>query len=1360
VKSSFEKLAAHMTNEPRAHHGSDIDVQGALNAGVWRCPVDGCRKWLATVGKRSAMAGHLSKGDEAHRQALAEEPGGRNGWVRHLQQQAQPGSPAHYYNTVHYQDNSSRDARARGWQRYDAEVQQHRQRQREAEARMLEAGGGQESSEEEDAPRMIGGATAREWGLRPRTPGTDIDSPAVVYSLAWLDDMDSALLASIGVMPARMCELHHKKDYLNMLHFGYAYAARHGSSADAVRGFKFNLLAKLVTVGIEGGPRRRDTVEELGLIRMVMAGHLQELVECMLQRVGRANQEEVERALREAAEREAEARLAAAVAERQQAQPAVAEALAQELADGDKEESQGKGEHGTQGDKGVAASGRPSTAAHDKLLRRVLRLINAGYLSKGYAQFSASPIVDTQQTKFRQLLREKHPQTEVEGVQGLTEEDVKDEPGVTAMVTTREAFNYIFARPPMARAMAADGVAYEELGALYHGGERFRVTLYQLVKRINAGELHEAVADFLGDLHLLGLDKPGAKVDVRPIGIPAAIRRMANRVLMHQRGAEMGKMLSGTRVPPELLVAAGYAADTLCNVPLQLGVGLPGGAEIIIAAARAHLAQHPGHAICSDDKGNGFNRISRKAIFAGLRRWFPDLIPAVRLWYRHPRRLFVRSSNSSSGSDGGGGSSGSGNRGNGGGGSGGGKDGGGGGVTIGGWEEAVDEQGNVYCSAEGCAQGDALGPFLWSIGYHWSLLQMQAAHPTALIMAYLDDTYTLDEPLESYACMLTGATVTEREAGVASNVGKQEVYSPSGDLTSLPGTLRGSPHAPPQPEKGYAGGQLPCIRVLGAYLGEDDACSQALVHRVETHLQPLRKAIGLHDVGKMTTSLQVQLSILRFCANTQLTYFLRTMPPSVTIDAARKHDEIIEETWHAMLRTTSASQRERGLAFRQARLPVDMGGMGITSMEEIRDAAWVGSWALTWPMLRQLHAPFQEVLIAAPSTEGFEQTRDFTELQRCHGGLLARHRRVQRIYREYDNEIKEYTRRGDEDFQFHPAGLTPSEELLPLTAFEMEHEYHKHAQKRWATAVHHDNWRKLWNEMVAAGGREAVRLVAVSQPYAGAFLNAVPSRHWFRIPTPELRMALRRRLGLPIDDAAVRLASTKGRAYDAYGDVAQNDGRQGHAHRHSTLLQEVVRIARSVWGARVQIEPDDYLPYSTYRPDMAVPYAGESGSTYLGELKFIDPLSSNPADIQRRGAYIAFGNTEPPMLEKVFGLEERGAEGDGVFKAATGEGYVAGKEGDYSKAMGEGCDVHLLLFETFGGFGRGVMHLLRRLGDEVRNRLSHAQYDQTSWSARNWKTYQTQRLSVALARAAAGEILEELRNAAAWAVDPADRKAA
>jgi hypothetical protein len=31
----------------------------------------------------------------------------------------------------------------------------------------------------------------------------------------------------------------------------------------------------------------------------------------------------------------------------------------------------------------------------------------------------------------------------------------------------------------------------------------------------------------------------------------------------------------------------------------------------------------------------------------------------------------------------------------------------------------------------------------------------------------------MNEPLEAYACMLTGAVITEKEAGVTSNVGKQ-----------------------------------------------------------------------------------------------------------------------------------------------------------------------------------------------------------------------------------------------------------------------------------------------------------------------------------------------------------------------------------------------------------------------------------------------------------------------------------------------------------------------------------------------------------------------------------------------------------
>ena len=48
----------------------------------------------------------------------------------------------------------------------------------------------------------------------------------------------------------------------------------------------------------------------------------------------------------------------------------------------------------------------------------------------------------------------------------------------------------------------------------------------------------------------------------------------------------------------------------------------------------------------------------------------------------------------------------------------------------------------------------------------------------------------------------------------------------------------------------------------------------------------------------------------------------------------------------------------------------------------------------------------------------------------------------------------------------------------------------------------------------------------------------------------------------------------------------------------------------------------------------------------------------------------------------------------------------------------------------------------------------------TSWSARNWKTYQAQRLSVALHLAAAEELAQELGLAAGRAVDPGDQRAA
>ena len=871
----------------------------------------------------------------------------------------------------------------------------------------------------------------------------------------------------------------------------------------------------------------------------------------------------------------------------------------------------------------------------------------------------------------------------------------------------------VFHSVPKMRAMAVDAASYEEMQALYHGGSEYRNTLWQLVCAFNRGTIHPTVADMMGDLFLIGIEKrdeEGNVVGTRPIGIPAALRRLAGRVLMAAYSEEMGKFFTTTPVPPEMLVAAGHAPDRRCHVPQQLGVGVKGGAEIIVAGTRVHLGMNPGHAVASDDKKNGFNTMSRRAIFRGLRRWFPELIPTVRLWYARRGNLF----------------------------------------TFG--ELATDADGRAYYSEEGCAQGDPLGPFLWSIGYHEALLEQQAHHPDTLVYAYLDDTYALDAPAEAAACMDTGAQVTLAVCNVSSNLSKQCIWSPGGAQALAPlaprTTLRGTPDAPPQPEKGYLGGVLPGIRVLGAFLGEDEWCSLQLCKRVRIALAPLEGICQLEDAPNLETAQQAQQCLLRFCSNATVGYFLRTMPPSVTIDAARLHDRLIAGAFHRIVASQSGSHTQRERALRQARLPVKLGGMGLTCQERIRPAAWVGTWALVWTPLCKLHAPFKEADITALSTSTFTQLPIFTELQDAHASLLARHARVEGTYDTYDRRVYDFCKEGLAHFRFHPQGLPDRDTLLPLAQFASGKEHLQNAQRRFSLIIHHAAWLDFWNELGSPGvaRRESVRFVAVSQPHAGDILNAIPMRRGFRVPSWAMRIVVQRRLGLPLD-AALSRSTRDGKPHDAMGDAASNVGRAGHNQRHREVLDCLVRIMRSVWGNLVEKEPADHLDYSNdYRPDASVRGVGRAGKRLVGDTKFKDPLSSNPDLVQERGGLVGFGNTEPGTRADMYGLEERGVKADGNFNPRTGGGYVRAKRADYQHALSRSdTDVQMWLFETFGGWSAPVVALFRKMSDKVSGKLSKKQYDdEVSWSTRTWLSLQAQRLSVALHLAAAWEIAVEL----------------
>ena len=180
-------------------------------------------------------------------------------------------------------------------------------------------------------------------------------------------------------------------------------------------------------------------------------------------------------------------------------------------------------------------------------------------------------------------------------------------------------------------------------------------------------------------------------------------------------------------------------------------------------------------------------------------------------------------------------------------------------------------------------------------------MEIQAHHPSATIFAYLDDTYYLDKGAEARAAALTGEVVTLRLAVVSSNRKKKEGYSLMGDLSEVPGTIRGSPLAQPPADGQYAGGRLLVLKVLGAHIRDTAEASRWLVQRFARKLAPLAEVVLLRDIPGCNVSIQVAQMIRRYCANTWLSYFLRTMDTEVAAAAAALHDQLVGDALHRLL---------------------------------------------------------------------------------------------------------------------------------------------------------------------------------------------------------------------------------------------------------------------------------------------------------------------------------------------------------------------------------------------------------------------------------------------------------------------------
>ena len=124
--------------------------------------------------------------------------------------------------------------------------------------------------------------------------------------------------------------------------------------------------------------------------------------------------------------------------------------------------------------------------------------------------------------------------------------------------------------------------------------------------------------------------------------------------------------------------------------------------------------------------------------------------------------------------------------------------------------------------------------------------------------------------------------------------------------------------------------RLRSVKVLGTFLGDEEECSRRLCARVADKLEPLKEVVKLRDTRTCSVAGQVRHCLARFCSNTSLVYFVRTMGVEATRAATHLHDDLVERAFHTLLGSSLATDTQRRRAFQQARLPVRLGGLGLT----------------------------------------------------------------------------------------------------------------------------------------------------------------------------------------------------------------------------------------------------------------------------------------------------------------------------------------------------------------------------------------------------------------------------------------------
>ena len=288
-------------------------------------------------------------------------------------------------------------------------------------------------------------------------------------------------------------------------------------------------------------------------------------------------------------------------------------------------------------------------------------------------------------------------------------------------------------------------------------------------------------------------------------------------------------------------------AVQVATSPFQYAMSTKSGCESIAHALQGLTEMDPRATVMSIDGISAYDLISRQAMMQGLRDvpGGSSALPFVSMFYGTESRYL--------------------------------------------WE---DSDGGVHSivQAEGGEQGDAMMPLLFCLGQHRALVHVQShLREGEVLMAFLDDIYTVSPPDRVGAIHRMLARALWSEAGIRVHQGKTQIWNLAGEMPDGCEALQTAAVLSDPTAVVWRGSEeLPThrrgMKVLGTPLGHTDFVRAHLEKTTRDHQVFLDRIPLLKDV-------QSAWLLLVHCAAARANYQVRVVEPRTVEDFCRTHDE-------------------------------------------------------------------------------------------------------------------------------------------------------------------------------------------------------------------------------------------------------------------------------------------------------------------------------------------------------------------------------------------------------------------------------------------------------------------------------------